>query len=362
MTESRWLTSIDPSEMLDFLQCRGTFSVRKATLLMAGACRQVTGLLDNEGSVLAVESAERVVDGGKASPRPGNWRRSLAEMTENVTPTSTGNFLAGLTQWPIDLVPLREVIVERSRLQTQLLRDVFGNPFRPPPAIHSAWLAYDDGLAIRLAEAAYMHRHLPSGHLDQHRLAVLGDALEEGGCPQDHELLLHLRGPGPHVRGCWLVDLLLAKEPVPSPREPASGANGPRPDCAHGEEVPGLVRFCPSRVEGLPDVRDVIVYPDRLEVNTRGSWVTFRFSQIGRRQESRVVSLVKRLAGLFPLPALVADRDWFHPPRDRFFLWYTDPPLRTCMPLDEAADHASSYFSRIQAVLWSGGYATSDLG
>jgi hypothetical protein len=46
--------------------------------------------------------------------------------------------------------------------------------------------------------------------LDTVRLAVLADALEEAGCA-DPDLLGHLRGPGPHVRGCWAVDLLLGK-------------------------------------------------------------------------------------------------------------------------------------------------------
>ena len=41
-------------------------------------------------------------------------------------------------------------------------------------------------------------------------LPVLGDALEDAGCA-DPELLGHLRGPGPHVRGCWALDLLLGK-------------------------------------------------------------------------------------------------------------------------------------------------------
>jgi hypothetical protein len=52
---------------------------------------------------------------------------------------------------------------------------------------------------------------LPSGHLDTSRLLVLADSLEEAGCT-DADILGHLRGTGPHVRGCWLVDLLLAKE------------------------------------------------------------------------------------------------------------------------------------------------------
>jgi hypothetical protein len=41
-------------------------------------------------------------------------------------------------------------------------------------------------------------------------MPVLADALEEAGC-QDADILVHLRGPEPHVRGCWVVDLLLGK-------------------------------------------------------------------------------------------------------------------------------------------------------
>ena len=61
--------------------------------------------------------------------------------------------------------------------------------------------------AASLARAAYEERHLPGGELDPHRLGVLADALEEDGAPA--ELVAHLRGPGPHVRGCHVVDLCL---------------------------------------------------------------------------------------------------------------------------------------------------------
>ena len=63
---------------------------------------------------------------------------------------------------------------------------------------------------VSLAEAAYDQRHLPSGHLDPQRLAVLADALEDAGC-DNVDTLDHLRGPGPHVRGCWALDLALGK-------------------------------------------------------------------------------------------------------------------------------------------------------
>jgi hypothetical protein len=63
----------------------------------------------------------------------------------------------------------------------------------------------------RLAQTAYDERHMPEGKLDNGRLAVLADALEEAGSTSE-DMLDHLRGPGPHVQGCWVVDLLLGRE------------------------------------------------------------------------------------------------------------------------------------------------------
>jgi hypothetical protein len=77
-------------------------------------------------------------------------------------------------------------------------------------AAEPAWTRWNGGVALRLAEAAYEERSLPRGTLDADRLAVLADALEEAGCA-DPDLLGHLRGPGPHVRGCWALDLVLGK-------------------------------------------------------------------------------------------------------------------------------------------------------
>jgi hypothetical protein len=71
-------------------------------------------------------------------------------------------------------------------------------------------LSWNDSTVVRLAQAAYEERCLPGGELDNGRLAVLADALEEAGST-DADILGHLRGPGPHVRGCWVVDLILGK-------------------------------------------------------------------------------------------------------------------------------------------------------
>jgi hypothetical protein len=88
-----------------------------------------------------------------------------------------------------------------------LLRDIFGNPFRPVPPSPS----WQSPVVQGLAQAAYEQRERPVGPLDNARLAVLADALEEAGC-EDAVLLGHLRGGGAHVRGCWAMDLILGRE------------------------------------------------------------------------------------------------------------------------------------------------------
>jgi hypothetical protein len=89
--------------------------------------------------------------------------------------------------------------------QCALFRCVFGNPFRPA-AFDPAWRT---PTVLALAEAAYQERLMPSGELDPQRLAVLADALEEAGA--DASLLAHLRSAGPHVRGCFAVDLVTGR-------------------------------------------------------------------------------------------------------------------------------------------------------
>jgi hypothetical protein len=98
---------------------------------------------------------------------------------------------------------------ERER-QCTLLRDLFGPLTFREVCIDPAWLVWNDCTVKKLAEAAYEHRSLPAGTLDQARLAVLADALEEAGCT-DADILGHLRVPGPHVRGCHIVDAILGK-------------------------------------------------------------------------------------------------------------------------------------------------------
>ena len=103
--------------------------------------------------------------------------------------------------------PEARAFAERGRPMMAILRCIFVNPFRPV-SLDPAWRT---PTVTALATATYEERILPAGTLDPDRLAVLADALEEAGC-DNADILAHLRGPGPHVRGCWVLDLLLEKE------------------------------------------------------------------------------------------------------------------------------------------------------
>jgi hypothetical protein len=92
-----------------------------------------------------------------------------------------------------------------------LLREIFGDPFRPSPPLPTAILAWNGGTVRRIAEGIYEARRLPEGTLDAARLAVLANALLDAGC-EDGPLIQHCREPGPHVRGCWPIDLILGQE------------------------------------------------------------------------------------------------------------------------------------------------------
>ena len=87
----------------------------------------------------------------------------------------------------------------RRRVQADALRCIFGNPFRPVE-VDPSWLAWNEGTVGRVARSIYDERAW-----DQ--MPVLGDALEDAGCANE-DVLAHCRGPGPHTRGCWVVDLL----------------------------------------------------------------------------------------------------------------------------------------------------------
>jgi hypothetical protein len=222
MTEEQWLSCDNPSSMLAFLE--RTISKRKC-LLFACACeRRLWEQPDCERE--KVEASERYAD-GQGPPDdvlaalqtigiqgvtletvtemdPVGWAeecaRDSAEFATNVARNEATGDDEDEDDWKV-------AYDAEEAVQANLLRDVVGDPFRTQ-SVARAWLTPD---VTSLAEAAYDERPSSSGELDPQRLAVLADALEDAGCSDD-ALLSHLRSAGPHVRGCWAVDLILGKE------------------------------------------------------------------------------------------------------------------------------------------------------
>jgi hypothetical protein len=96
-----------------------------------------------------------------------------------------------------------DAVAAERRAQCLLLRDLFGNPFRPVRLDRRAAWASDAGI-LEDAWAIYQKRNFDA-------LPLLADRLQAAGCP-DAALLEHFRSSGPHARGCWTLDVLLGRE------------------------------------------------------------------------------------------------------------------------------------------------------
>jgi hypothetical protein len=211
MDERDWLASESPLVMLEFLG--GKASDRKLRLFATSCCRAVWHLLEFDYLRRLVEAAERLADGAPSSEfflewntvspaaRQGRFFRALGYAVAPGLTAAHTKYLAQTVWFASDLSG-----DEGTRLLLRLLRDIFGNPFRSP-TLHPDWLT---PTVFALAQAAYDERLLPAGELERDRLLILADALEDAGA--DAALTDHLREPGPHVRGCWVVDAILGRE------------------------------------------------------------------------------------------------------------------------------------------------------
>jgi mannitol/fructose-specific phosphotransferase system IIA component (Ntr-type) len=216
MTERDWLGCAEPGRMLDCLravpaQHRGRPSPRKLRLFACACVRSAWNRLADGGYRALVEVAERFADGQAREGELADARAAVRQAhgrppgpLHQAAFAAAGPDAAAAAEAAAALVPFQG---DAGRAAADLLREVIGPlPFRlvalPPP-----WLAWEGGTVARLAEAVYEARRWPD-------LPVLGDALEDAGC-RDAEILDHLRGAGPHARGCWALDLLLRR---PGPR------------------------------------------------------------------------------------------------------------------------------------------------
>jgi hypothetical protein len=87
--------------------------------------------------------------------------------------------------------------------QCRLLHEIVGPLLTEPLRVDPAWLAANDGAAAGLARYVYDQQAFGE-------MPILADALEDAGCTEQ-ALLEHCRGGGPHVPGCWVLDLLTGR-------------------------------------------------------------------------------------------------------------------------------------------------------
>jgi hypothetical protein len=211
--------------MLEFLE--GKASDRKLRLFGVACCRRIWHLLTDERGRNAVEVAERFADAiattaerraaavaawqwleetADADSAPYFAMQSAADCTRINAYLAASEACANVQNAISTVAAYRRLYEDELSQLVVMLLDIIGNPFRPV-LINPKCLT---PTVTSLATAAYEERSLPSGELDTARLAVLADALEEAGC-QDQSILDHLRSPGPHVRGCWPLELILGR-------------------------------------------------------------------------------------------------------------------------------------------------------
>ena len=219
MNEEQWNSCTDPTPMLEFL--RGKASDRKLRLFACACCRRVWHLLTDKRSMLAVEIAEKYADALASDADLMSARRAAEDASVMALISSRSVYLAATTAAHVSSNTAADTcraaflaVTDHEDLwaepQLPLVRDIFGNPFRPSPPLPHAVLAWNDGTVRRIAQGIYEDRKMPEGTLDTGRLAILADALLDAGC-NDEELIAHCRSEGPHVRGCYAIDLILGK-------------------------------------------------------------------------------------------------------------------------------------------------------
>jgi hypothetical protein len=233
VTENEWLNATDPQAMLTFLGGSGRATDRKLRLAAVACCRRIWHLLPEGPSRVAVAVRERYADGEADAEQLGSaaeaavvaadearrasqadmsnvaaFARSTACLAAAETAYNDGSWVVLVAEWASiatspDLKENEAVKARECAAQADLVRCIFGNPWQRRQPLDLAWLTWNDCIVRRLAEGIYAERRFGD-------MGVLADALEEAGC-MDREVLAHLRSPRPHARGCWVIDLLLAK-------------------------------------------------------------------------------------------------------------------------------------------------------
>jgi hypothetical protein len=214
MTEFEWLHYNIPEKQLKYVFDRLNPSQRRLRLFVCALCWHThypsapadrdRYLRNSEQNRRAIDIGERYADGmaGEAERERAYLRLDAAE--QRFWEEGDGGDRNFAWAARACVAPKITPTEAKPGLQTEvtpstILKDIFGNPFRPA-AFDPSWLT---STVVSLATGIYKERAFD-------RLPILADALQDAGC-ENEAVLSHCRGDLVHVRGCWVVDLVLGK-------------------------------------------------------------------------------------------------------------------------------------------------------
>lgn len=236
MTEQEWLASGDPAAMLAGLQGTMTPLWHSVAKVTPGGIPKKLPISDRKlrlfacACCIAAGTSLEQVDEYEAN---GMWTEDTSKRS---CPLRRWEDLEWAQRW-VDITGNDK---PKMPFRAAFLRDIVGNPWRPL----SSWIPEGKsipsrhyGTVLRIAQVVYDGRRFDE-------MPILADALEDAGC-DNADVLMHCRGfsrcpkcngtgwakgacnvccgPGwpkgwqpypklTHVRGCWVLDLLLGLE------------------------------------------------------------------------------------------------------------------------------------------------------
>jgi hypothetical protein len=229
LREREWLSHHEHPDSLLSDDFPNSISERKRRLLATAFCRRVWHLFTDERGRQAVEVAERYADGQATRDELRSGSAAVEEIADfcadpimwcgvagaacmaamdppygaadaaYIAAENVGRHAARVVDPGSDKLDENAMATERAA-QCALVREVFGNPFRMV-VFDPAWRTTT---VVALARQMYEVR-------DFSAMPILADALQDAGCDND-DILHHCYGEGPHVCGCWVVDLILGKQ------------------------------------------------------------------------------------------------------------------------------------------------------
>lgn len=210
MDEIEWFGGSDPTRMLVFFRNRA--SDRKLRYFACACCERIAHLFSGDSDLEAIGTVERFADGQGTQTELAalHIRMTMAALFEATGEDAAGTAASTSTVCAAVLAEQHADVNHpkgqgdyfaaesgERKAQSRLLCDIFGSPFRPV-TFDPAWRT---STAVAVAQQMYDSR-------DFSAMPILADALQDAGC-EDKQVLLHCRGGGPHVRGCWVVDQVL---------------------------------------------------------------------------------------------------------------------------------------------------------